>query len=72
MGSLRVMIAENIEFKEYEFAITWINEFPMFEYDEEEDRYVAKHHPFTHPVDEDIKLLDSNPEEMRAKAYDLL
>ena len=73
MGSLRVMIAaENIEFKEDEFAITWINEFPMFEYDEEEDRYVAKHHPFTHPVDEDIKLLDSNPEEMRAKAYDLV
>ncbi|MFM1533746.1 aspartate--tRNA ligase [Helcococcus ovis] len=73
MGSLRVMIAsENIEFKEDEFAITWINEFPMFEYDDEENRYVAKHHPFTHPVDEDIKLLDSNPEKMRAKAYDLV
>lgn len=73
MGSLRVLIAnKNIEFKKDEFAITWITEFPMFEYDELEERYVAKHHPFTHPVDEDIKLLDKNPEQMNSKAYDLV
>lgn len=73
MGSLRNMIAdEHLEFDENDFAITWINEFPMFEYDEEERRYVAKHHPFTHPVDEDIKLLETHPENMRAKAYDLV
>lgn len=73
MGSLRNMIAdEHLEFDENDFAITWINEFPMFEYDEEEGRYVAKHHPFTHPVDEDIKLLETHPENMRAKAYDLV
>lgn len=73
MGSLRTTVAhENIQFEEDKFAITWINEFPMFEYDEEEDRYVAKHHPFTHPVDEDIELLESNPEKMRAKAYDIV
>ncbi len=73
MGSLRTMIAdENLEFDKNDFAITWINEFPMFEYDEEEERYVAKHHPFTHPVDEDIELLETHPESMRAKAYDLV
>ncbi len=73
MGSLRNMIAdENLEFDENDFAITWINEFPMFEYDEEESRYVAKHHPFTHPVDEDIELLEKHPENIRAKAYDLV
>lgn len=73
MGSLRTMIAdENLEFDKNDFAIAWINEFPMFEYDEEEERYVAKHHPFTHPVDEDIELLETHPERMRAKAYDLV
>lgn len=73
MGSLRTHVAkENIKFNEDEFAITWINEFPMFEYDEEEDRYVAKHHPFTHPVNEDLVKLNTNPEEMRAKAYDIV
>lgn len=73
MGSLRTHIAsENIEFNNDEFAITWINEFPMFEYDEEEDRYVAKHHPFTHPVDEDIEKLKDSPQDIRAKAYDIV
>lgn len=73
MGSLRNMIAhEHLKFDENDFAITWINEFPMFEFDEEEGRYVAKHHPFTHPVDEDIELLETHPENMRAKAYDLV
>ena len=73
MGSLRVMVAnDHVDFKEDDFAITWINEFPMFEYNEEEDRYVAKHHPFTHPVDEDIELLESQPEKVRAKAYDIV
>ncbi|WP_311487879.1 aspartate--tRNA ligase [uncultured Helcococcus sp.] len=73
MGSLRVMVAnDHVEFKDDEYAITWINEFPMFEYNEEEDRYVAKHHPFTHPVDEDIELLETEPEKARAKAYDIV
>jgi len=73
MGSLRVhMAGENVEFKDDDYAITWIVDFPMFEYDEEEDRFVAKHHPFTHPVDEDIELLESAPEKVRAKAYDIV
>ncbi|MFL8951483.1 aspartate--tRNA ligase [Helcococcus kunzii] len=73
MGNLRTIVAdEHVEFKEDDFAITWINEFPMFEFDEEENRYVAKHHPFTHPVDEDLDLIETEPEKMRAKAYDIV
>lgn len=73
LGSLRVHIAqENIEFKEDDFAITWVVDFPLFEYDEEENRYVAKHHPFTHPIDEDIDKLATAPQECRAKAYDIV
>ena len=73
MGNLRVhMAGENIEFKDDDYAITWIVDFPMFEYDEEDERFVAKHHPFTHPVDEDIELLESHPEQVRAKAYDIV
>ena len=44
----------------------------MFEYDEEENRYVAKHHPFTMPMEEDLELLDQSPEKVRAKAYDIV
>ena len=44
----------------------------MFEYDEEEDRYVAKHHPFTHPIEEDLDKIETNPHDMKAKAYDLV
>ena len=49
-----------------------MTDFPLFEYSEEEDRYVAKHHPFTHPVDEDIDKLETEPQNVRAKAYDII
>ena len=62
----------NIIIDENAFAFTWVVDFPMFEYDEEEKRYVSKHHPFTHPKDEDIKYLESNPEKVYAKAYDIV
>jgi aspartyl-tRNA synthetase len=55
-----------------DFKLVWIIEFPLFEYDEEEKRYVAKHHPFTHPMDEDIDLLETEPQNVRAKAYDIV
>ena len=55
-----------------EYNLCWIVDFPLFEYDEEEKRYVSKHHPFTHPKDEDIKYLESNPEKVYAKAYDIV
>ena len=50
----------------------WITEFPMLEWDEEENRFVAVHHPFTAPMDEDLELLDTNPGAVRAKAYDIV
>jgi aspartyl-tRNA synthetase len=73
LGALRKQIAEDLnEIDESKYEMVWITEFPLFEYDEEEDRYVAKHHPFTSPVDEDIDKLESNPGEVRAKAYDIV
>ena len=54
----------------YEFV--WITEFPLFEYSEEEDRFVAKHHPFTSPMDEDADMLDTDKANCRAKAYDIV
>lgn len=54
------------------FSLLWIVDFPMFEWSEEEGRLMAMHHPFTHPKDEDIALLDSNPAAVRADAYDMV
>ncbi len=73
LGHLRLEIAKKLNLiDKNDFKLVWITDFPLFEYDEEEKRYVAKHHPFTHPVDEDIKLLESEPEKVRAKAYDIV
>lgn len=73
LGALRIEIAhEKNLIDENKFELVWITEFPLFEYDEEENRYVAKHHPFTSPVDEDIDKIESNPGECRAKAYDIV
>ena len=54
------------------FDFLWVTEFPMFEYSEEEDRLVAKHHPFTAPLDEDLQYLETEPEKVHAKAYDIV
>ncbi len=54
------------------FSCLWIVDFPMFEWSEEEQRLMAMHHPFTHPKDEDIALLDTNPAAVRADAYDMV
>ena len=73
MGMLRVALADEfVEMKKDDYAITWIVDFPMFEFSEEEGRYVAKHHPFTAPLPEDIDLLDSDPSKVRAQAYDIV
>ena len=50
----------------------WVTDFPMFEYSEEENRYVAMHHPFTMPMEEDLPLLETDPARVRAKAYDIV
>ena len=73
LGNLRNEVARRLEIlSPNELKLVWITEFPLFEYDEEEGRYVAKHHPFTHPMDEDIDLLETHPEKVRAKAYDIV
>ncbi|RKD28013.1 aspartyl-tRNA synthetase [Caminicella sporogenes DSM 14501] len=73
LGALRVEVAKKLGvIDESEYKIVWVTEFPLFEYDEEEKRYYAKHHPFTSPVDEDIELMDKDPSKVRAKAYDLV
>lgn len=73
LGALRKHVAEKLDIIDpEEFAITWITDFPLFEYDEEDNRYVAKHHPFTHPKVEDLEFLDTDKEKVRAKAYDIV
>lgn len=73
LGNLRVHIANKLDIIDKDnYEILWVVDFPLFEYDEDEDRYVAKHHPFTHPLEEDIELLGTNPEKVRAKAYDIV
>ena len=73
LGALRCVIAKEMNLlNPNEYNLCWIVDFPLFEYDEEEKRYVSKHHPFTHPKDEDIKYLESDPEKVYAKAYDIV
>ena len=73
LGHLRLELAKRLDLiPDDKYDLLWITEFPLFEYDEEESRYVAKHHPFTSPMDEDLHLLDSEPEKVRAKAYDMV
>ena len=73
LGSLRLEIARNLgilDKNQYNFL--WVTEFPLLEWSEEENRYVAMHHPFTMPMEEDIPLLDTDPGKVRAKAYDII
>ena len=73
LGALRLELAKTMELidnSKYNFL--WVTEFPLLEWDEEEKRFVAVHHPFTMPMDEDIPYLDSDPGRVRAKAYDIV
>ena len=73
LGALRCELAKRLGLaKKDDFKLLWVTEFPQFEYSEEEDRLVAMHHPFTAPMDEDIPLLDTDPAQVRAKAYDII
>ncbi len=73
LSELRLEVARKLNLiNDKEFKFLWITEFPLFEYDEEEERYVAKHHPFTAPMDEDIKYIETEPERVRSKAYDMV
>ena len=72
LGALRLEVARRLDLiNKDEFRFVWITEFPLLEYDEEAGRYVAMHHPFTMPMDEDLDLMETNPGAVRAKAYDL-
>ena len=73
LGNLRLEIARNLgilDKNQYNFL--WVTEFPLLEWSDEENRYVAMHHPFTMPMEEDIPLLDTDPGKVRAKAYDIV
>jgi aspartyl-tRNA synthetase len=73
LGQLRLELARRLGLLDKdEYKFVWITEFPLYEYDEEEKRWVAKHHPFTSPMDEDIEFLESDPGRVRAKAYDIV
>ncbi len=73
LGALRLEIAKNLEILDKNrYNFLWVTEFPLLEYSEEENRYVAMHHPFTMPMDEDLPLLDTDPGKVRAKAYDIV
>lgn len=73
LSALRMELAERLGLRNPEvYAPLWVVDFPLLEWDEEENRYVAMHHPFTSPKPEDIPLLDTHPGEVRANAYDLV
>ena len=73
MGQLRLEMARRMNLIDPDkLAFAWVLDFPMFEYDEEEKRYVAMHHPFTSPRDEDIQYLETDPGRIKAKAYDMV
>src|SRR5687768_1270996 len=77
LGELRLKLARDMQLKpSKEHAFLWVTDFPLFEYDEEEKRYVSTHHPFTAPLDEDLAKLDSTDratvESIKSKAYDIV
>ncbi|HLB06005.1 MAG TPA: aspartate--tRNA ligase [Thermodesulfobacteriota bacterium] len=73
LGRLRVHLGHKLGLIDKNvFSFVWVTDFPLLEFDEEEKRYVAVHHPFTAPMDEDLESLNTRPEVVRAKAYDLV
>ena len=73
LGALRCEMADKLGMLDKDtYNFLWITEFPLFEYSEEEERYVAMHHPFTMPLEEDIDLIKTAPDKARAKAYDIV
>ena len=72
LGALRLTVAKRLDIIPDKFNFLWITEFPFFEYNEETGNWDAMHHPFTSPLDECVQYLDTNPEKVFAKAYDLV
>ena len=72
LGNLRLYLGEKFGLlRQDEYALVWVVDFPLMEFDADEQRYVALHHPFTAPLDEELHLLDTEPAKVRSKAYDL-
>ena len=73
LGNLRLELARQLDLlKKDDFKFLWVTEFPLLEYSEEENRFVAMHHPFTMPMEEDLQYIDTDPGRVRAKAYDIV
>lgn len=72
LGQLRLTVAKKLDIIPEGWNYLWITEFPFFEYDEDSQSWIAMHHPFTMPMDECIEYLDTAPDKVRAKAYDLV
>ncbi|MBQ2238199.1 MAG: aspartate--tRNA ligase [Lachnospiraceae bacterium] len=73
LGALRVELANQLGLlSKDDYKFVWVTEFPLLEWNEEQNRYTAMHHPFTMPMEEDIPLLDTEPGKVRAKAYDIV
>ncbi len=73
LGYLRVDIAKELDLIDQDqFAFIWVVDWPLFEYSEEFDRYIAAHHPFTMPNEEDVALLETDPHKAHAQSYDIV
>lgn len=73
LGNLRLELARQLDLlKKDDFKFLWVTEFPLLEYSEEQGRFMAMHHPFTMPMEEDLPLIDTDPGAVRAKAYDIV
>ncbi|MFU7518231.1 amino acid--tRNA ligase-related protein, partial [Clostridium sp. HCS.1] len=73
LGALRVELGKQLGLiDESQFNFLWVVEFPLLEWSEEENRFMAMHHPFTMPMEEDWQYIDSDPGRVRAKAYDIV
>ena len=73
LGNLRNKLGKELDLiDEDKYNFVWITDWPLFEYDEDEERFVAAHHPFTSPKEEDVELLETTPEKVKANAYDIV
>mgnify|MGYP005970431739 CR=1 FL=1 len=73
LGALRLHLAKSLDLlKKDDFRFLWVTEFPLLEWSEEQNRFVAMHHPFTMPMEEDLDKIDSDPGAVRAQAYDIV
>ncbi|OAB40732.1 aspartate--tRNA ligase [Paenibacillus antarcticus] len=73
LGALRLKIGRQLGLiNDKEFKFVWVLDFPLLSYDDDQKRYIAEHHPFTRPKDEDLELFDTDPLKMRAEAYDIV